>query len=54
MAPRLTQELTLRALKVALQTRRPLPRLIHHSDHGTQYTSHAYQLLLKAHQVFTG
>ena len=51
MAPRLAQELTLRALKMALQTRRPLPGLIHHSDRGTQYTSHAYQLLLKAHQV---
>lgn len=51
MASRLTQEITLRALRMALQRRRPLPGLIHHSDRGTQYTSFEYQLLLKAHQV---
>jgi transposase InsO family protein len=51
MAATLTQELTLRALRMALQTRQPLPGLIHHSDRGTQYTSFDYQLLLKAHQA---
>lgn len=51
MAPTLTKELALAALRMALRTRRPLPGLIHHSDHGTQYTSHAYQILLKAHHI---
>jgi len=51
MAPTLSQELTLTALRMALHTRRPLPGLIHHSDRGTQYTSQDYQLLLKAHQA---
>lgn len=51
MAPTLNQELTLSALRMALHQRRPLPGLIHHSDRGSQYTSHAYQLLLKAHQA---
>lgn len=51
MAKTLGQDLALVALKMALQTRRPLPGLIHHSDRGSQYTSHAYQYLLKAYQV---
>jgi len=51
MAATLSQELTLRALRMALLTRRPLPGLIHHSDRGSEYTSHEYQLLLKAHQA---
>ena len=51
MAPTLSQELTLMALRMALLKRRPLPGLIHHSDRGSQYTSHAYQLVLKAHHV---
>lgn len=51
MAPTLSQELTLAALRMALHTRRPLPGLIHHSDRGTQYTSQDYQLLLQAHQA---
>ncbi|MCB8982123.1 MAG: IS3 family transposase [Ardenticatenaceae bacterium] len=51
MAPTLSQELTLTALKMALRARRPLPGLIHHSDRGSQYTSQDYQLLLKAHQA---
>ena len=36
---------------MALQMRRPLPGLIHHSDRGSQYTSDEYQRLLKAHLV---
>ena len=51
MAPTLSQELTLMALRMALQSRRPLTGLIHHSDRGSQYTSHDYQLLLQGHQV---
>lgn len=44
MAPHLRTELVLAALEMALQTRRPGPGLIHHSDHGSQYTSIAYGL----------
>ena len=44
MAPHLHTELVLAALEMALQTRRPGPGLIHHSDHGSQYTSIAYGL----------
>ena len=51
MGPSLSQELALSALKMALHKRRPFPGFIHHSDRGSQYTSHDYQLLLKAHQA---
>jgi putative transposase len=43
----LTQELTLRALKQAVESRRPDKGLIHHSDRGRQYATYAYQGLLK-------
>ena len=51
MSKRLTEDLTLSALKMALIRRQPGPGLIHHSDRGSQYTSHAYQRLLKLYQV---
>jgi transposase InsO family protein len=35
-------QLTLAALEQALAYRQPLPGLIHHSDRGVQYASHAY------------
>lgn len=47
----LANELTLRALRMALRKRRPLTGLIHHSDRGSQYTSHEYQQVLEAHQA---
>jgi putative transposase len=37
-----TAELVTRALDMALARRRPTDRLVHHSDHGTQYTSLAF------------
>jgi transposase InsO family protein len=39
MGPRATTELTLRALDMAVWNRAPKPGVIHHSDHGSQYTS---------------
>jgi transposase InsO family protein len=36
-------------LKRALEERRPARGMIHHSDRGSQYTSHDYQDLLVAH-----
>jgi putative transposase len=51
MLDRMTSDLTLAALKMALQQRQPGPGLIHHSDQGSQYTDQAYQALLKDHDI---
>ena len=42
MADHLRAELVLDALDMALSHRRPAPGLVHHSDHGSQYTSLAF------------
>jgi putative transposase len=42
MAPHMRAELVLDALEMALWNRQPQPGLIHHSDHGSQYTSLAF------------
>lgn len=42
MSERLYAELVVNALDMALKNRRPAPGLIHHSDHGSQYTSFAF------------
>lgn len=42
MADHLRTELVLSVLEMALWTRRPDPGVIHHSDHGCQYTSIAF------------
>jgi transposase InsO family protein len=47
----LEDELTLNALRVALDRRSPAPGLVHHSDRGVQYASGEYTGLLKAHQI---
>lgn len=39
-------ELAVAAMTMALQARRPAPGLIHHSDRGSQYASHADQAQL--------
>jgi transposase InsO family protein len=41
-------DLTLAALRMALELRRPAPGLVHHSDRGSQYASGDYTDLLKA------
>lgn len=46
VAPTMEEQLTLAALHHALEQRDPPAGLIHHSDRGTQYASHAYQALL--------
>jgi putative transposase len=51
LAPRLTSTFVEDALKMALQQRRPDAGLIHHSDRGSQYTSAAYQDLLKNNNI---
>jgi transposase InsO family protein len=45
----LEDDLTLGALRMALESRRPGPGLVHHSDRGSQYASLEYTELLKAH-----
>ncbi len=49
--PSLAKELATSALETALRSRRPGRGLIHHSDQGSQYTSHRYQQLLRAHGI---
>lgn len=48
MRERLTTALTLAALDMAHQRRKPPPGLIHHSDRGSQYMSGDYQCALQA------
>ena len=47
MADRMTQELTGQALFRAVQRKRPMPGLIHHSDRGSQYCAHDYRKLVE-------
>ena len=47
MSDRMTTDLTLRALRMAVHHRNVDPGLVHHSDRGSQYTDHDYQQLLK-------
>ncbi len=47
----LEDELTMGALRMALDRRSPAPGLVHHSDRGVQYASGDYTGLLKAHQI---
>jgi putative transposase len=47
----LEDELTLEALRMALNRRRPAPGLVHHSDRGVQYASRDYTDLLQAHHI---
>ena len=42
MADHLRTELVVDALEMALWNRRPAPGVVHHSDHGCQYTSLAF------------
>src|SRR5215469_3036081 len=47
----LEDELTLAALRMALDRRIPSPGLVHHSDRGIQYASADYTSLLKNHHI---
>jgi transposase InsO family protein len=47
----MTTTLVTQALRMALHSRRPPPQLVHHSDRGGQYASHAYQALLRTNAV---
>ncbi len=47
----LEDDLTIAALRMALESRSPVPGLVHHSDRGVQYASSDYTGLLKDHQI---
>jgi len=49
LAPKITTELALMALRNAIESRQPAPGLIHHSDRGVQYASTAYVDMLLLH-----
>lgn len=49
MRDTLEVELAVSALRMALETRRPAPGLIHHSDRGSQYAANEYRTELTAH-----
>jgi putative transposase len=51
MSKRMTSDLTLRALDMAIRRCRPEPGLIHHSDQGSQYTDSRYQAVLATHGI---
>jgi len=49
MSERQTKDLVIKGLKQAVTHREKPGTLIYHSDRGSQYTSHDFQKLLKAH-----
>jgi transposase InsO family protein len=51
MSERMTADLVIAALNMAIQARQPKAGLIHHSDRGSQYASHAFGRMLKAHGI---
>ena len=51
MSERMTSDLVLSALEMALRQRSPGSELLHHSDRGSQYASGAYQALLEKHGI---
>ena len=46
MSDRMTEQLAIDALQMALRARRPASGMVHHSDRGSQYCSHAYRRVL--------
>lgn len=53
MSHRMTKELTIAALKRAINQRPPEERLIHHSDRGSQYAATDYQAILRSYGITT-
>jgi transposase InsO family protein len=51
IADHMRTELVLDAFMMAVEQRRPFAGLVHHSDRGSQYASHAYQDALGAHDM---
>lgn len=51
LAKHMTTRLTLAALEVAIENRKPAPGLIHHSDQGSQYVAADYRAKLAEHGI---
>jgi transposase InsO family protein len=51
MAERMMDDLVIAALEQAFMHRNPLPGLMHHSDKGSQYTSHDFQKKLAEYHI---
>ncbi len=51
MSNRITSDLVVDALEMAVQQRKPDAGLLHHSDRGSQYTGKAYRELLAANKM---
>ena len=49
MQSRMTKDIVLNALLMAVWRRNPQRRVLVHSDQGSQYTSHEWQSFLKSH-----
>ncbi|TCL64813.1 integrase-like protein, partial [Hydrogenispora ethanolica] len=49
MSERMTADLAISALKMAIKHRKPQKGLMHHSDRGVQYASNPYQDILTKH-----
>lgn len=47
MSARMTSDLVIAALQMAIQNRQPPAGLLHHSDRGSQYTGQPYQQILR-------
>jgi transposase InsO family protein len=48
---RINRQLSIDALQMALDRRKPMEGMIHHSDRGRQYASNDYQKMLKKHGI---
>lgn len=51
MSERMKAELVIAALTMAIEMRQPSAGLIHHSDRGSPYASHAFRSVLAAHRM---
>ena len=49
MRKRITKDIVIEAIAMAIQRKRPQKRLIFHSDRGSQYASHEFRKLLEKH-----
>ena len=51
MQPRMERDLVIKALLMAVWRRKPVEKVIIHSDQGSQFTSHEWQSFLKANNL---
>lgn len=51
ISERMTKQLVIDAMGMAMTNEHPAARLIFHTDRGSQYASYAFQDFLRAHQI---